>query len=266
MRSGTTWLYEILKSHSDIYLCSYKKETHFFTQQYGRGIQWYSTFFPKLTETNYKIIAEIAPTYITHKNAPERIKKYTPNARFIVILRNPVTRLISDYKYEIMKLNIKKNLFYYLKYKSYAFERGLYAKDLTNWFKTFPKEKFLILIFEELMADKIQYLKKISEFLDLNFNRFKLLDIEQKVNTSESPKLHKPYLLAYKINKKLKSKGLYKVVGLMKRFLPLFYLFGKKESDTISQDQKVILYNKYKASIEDLELLLGRELNIWKQF
>ena len=51
-RSGTTWLYEILKNHPEVYLSPYRKETHFFTSQYEKGLNWYKKFFPRKNEAN----------------------------------------------------------------------------------------------------------------------------------------------------------------------------------------------------------------------
>lgn len=44
MRSGTTWLDQMLRSHADIYMSERRKEVHFFDQYYDRGLSWYEDF------------------------------------------------------------------------------------------------------------------------------------------------------------------------------------------------------------------------------
>ena len=65
-RSGTTWLHEILQAHPDVYVPKYRKEIHFFDENYGLGIDWYRKFFPSDMHANkYRVIGEITPFYFT---------------------------------------------------------------------------------------------------------------------------------------------------------------------------------------------------------
>jgi len=44
-RSGSTWMYELLRSHPDVCLGRGTKETLFFEKHYDRGVDWYESFF-----------------------------------------------------------------------------------------------------------------------------------------------------------------------------------------------------------------------------
>ena len=60
MRSGTTWLYEVLKSHPEIYITPYLKEINFFTDHYSTCLNWYKNFFPHIKNCkDYKAIGDI---------------------------------------------------------------------------------------------------------------------------------------------------------------------------------------------------------------
>ena len=69
---------------------------------YNKGINWYRTFFPlshqfpKNTLKN-SIVGEATPRYMDHPHAPSRIKKYLPNCKFIILLRNPIDRAYSHW-------------------------------------------------------------------------------------------------------------------------------------------------------------------------
>ncbi|MHA1284648.1 MAG: sulfotransferase family protein [Promethearchaeota archaeon] len=272
-RGGTTWLYEILKDHPEVYLCPFKKETHFFTVYYKNGINWYKQFFPEIKKAQrYKIIGEIAPTYFTNKITPKLIKKHIPYAKFILILRDPIKRLISNYNYDKLNLGFNYNFEeYIIKRPIEKFEvddpikRGYYSKYLKNWITIFPKENFLILIYEEVMKNKLQYLKLISKFLEIDFKKFKKININKRVNTSNLPKFNKLYSLSFKIYDFFRSKGLYKFINILRGFKPILYILGtKKENKKINNKTISMLYNLYKKDIEILEKLLGINLYIWK--
>lgn len=266
MRGGSTWLYEILKNHPDIYLCSYHKETHFFSRYYYKGLNWYSRFFPKINEAKkYKIIGEIAPTYYFQKHVPNLILKYIPKARFILILRNPVNRAFSEYKYHKLNLGFNYSFEHYLKKYPYIIRIGLYSKYLKNWFESFPRSSFLILIFEEVMKDPLNALKIISKFLDIDFNRIDEVNLTQTVNPSSFPRFPKLYELSYWFFNFFLLIGFYRLTRIFSKLKPWFYLFGeKKDDEKMNISFKDRLYLKYKEDIEELEKLLKRDLSIWK--
>ena len=72
-----------------------KKEIHFFNLFFQKGWAWYKHFFP-LAWTK-KITGEATPAYLFHPQVPERIRQFTPDTKFIVMLRNPIARAYSHY-------------------------------------------------------------------------------------------------------------------------------------------------------------------------
>ena len=104
-RCGTTYLYENLIEHPDIYLNSKKKELHFFDrdENFKKGLEYYNKFF--LNAQN-KVIGDITPNYFSQKNVPKRIFNTIKDVKLVVILRNPVTRSFSHYR--LFQSNMKK--------------------------------------------------------------------------------------------------------------------------------------------------------------
>ena len=286
-RGGTSWIYEILKTHPEIYLCPYQKETHFFSKFYYKGLNWYSRFFPKLKYINdYKYIGEITPTYIFYKHVPILISKYFPSAKFIVILRNPVDRLISEYKYErinpdifkkgyyIKQLN-KISIFNYIKEYPDTFKRGLYSEQLKHWMKFFPKENFLILIFEELLNQKVNGLKTIANFLNISFNGFNQKLINKKVNPSDYTRFTILFHTYNRFHRFFLLKDLQKYSKIefhMNKILKISKIrrnFNVKKNKELIKEMnlekiKSKLLIKYKKEINELEKFLKRKFTIWK--
>ena len=72
-----------------------EKEIHYFDTSYGRGEAWYNAHFPSLSETAATpgaITLDASPYYLFHPDVAGRLKAYAPDARIIILLREPVGR------------------------------------------------------------------------------------------------------------------------------------------------------------------------------
>jgi hypothetical protein len=269
-RSGTTWLYNILKSHPEVYLCPFKKEINFFSYHYNKGIEWYGRYFRNEDPSiSYKAIGEITPIYIYLQHTPRIIAKSLPNSRFILILRNPVDRAISDYKFYKLNTGISQNFEELMRNKEEIYKKGLYTNQLKNWLEYFPKQRFLILIYEEMVRNPLDSLKKISEFLNIDLFKFDRNIIKTKVNSSGKPRLFRLFSLSsklvHRISTFLTKYNRDKLIGYISYFRIFFYIFGtKKKKEEIPFEIKNQLSQKYRKDIESLEKLLECDLKIWK--
>ena len=190
-KSGTTSLYNILRQHSNVYVPTFK-EPHFFDipESYNKGLDWYKRTYFNNTKSK-KCIIDFTPTYLFEKLAPERIyNDLGSKVKFIVLLRNPVTRSFSQYLHS--KRDMHETLSFkdalseenqrmmsdnYLSKLRYSYvNQGLYYKMLSNYFNFFSKENFLIIHFEEeFVAKRKETIDKIFSFLqigkeDININ------------------------------------------------------------------------------------------------
>lgn len=94
-KCGTTALASALAQHPDIVM-SDPKETHFFDVHYERGWNWYlRTAFRGAAEGS--ALGEATPSYVFVPWALERIRRDLPDARLIVMLRNPIDRIWSHW-------------------------------------------------------------------------------------------------------------------------------------------------------------------------
>lgn len=268
LKSGTSWLYEVLKTNPEVYLYPYVKELHFFTEHYKKGLGWYKKFFPPINlAKKYKAIGDITPSYILFEDVPKRVLKILPKAKFIIILRNPVTRAFSHYKYNKLNEGFTYTFKEYLKINNRCFRYGLYSHQIKNWFKYFPRERFLILIFEEMFKNHLIALKRISDFLNIDFTKFDPMILTKKKNPSDIPRLHEIFILGFKFRSFLLSKGLFRIDDILfkfKRFYSILLLGKKKEKELMDPEIKNQLFLRYKKDIEELEKILNKNLSIWK--
>ena len=94
-KCGTRALLEFLSIHPQIRKVT--DELHFFDeeQKYNLGLGWYHEQMP--LSLNSDVVIEKTPAYFVTEMAPERIYAMNSSIKIILIVRDPVTRLISDY-------------------------------------------------------------------------------------------------------------------------------------------------------------------------
>lgn len=100
-KSGTTSLYDMMVQHP-LVIPAKRKETHFFDWRWpdGKG-ELYSSYFHTDLLQKYRsvITGEATPSYILGgTQVISRIKQTAPNAKIIVVLRNPIERAYSHFK------------------------------------------------------------------------------------------------------------------------------------------------------------------------
>ncbi|MFS8117077.1 MAG: tetratricopeptide repeat-containing sulfotransferase family protein [Microcoleus sp.] len=181
-RCGTTSLYTYLAEHPQI-LTPIKKEMDFFSWHFHRGIDWYLAHFPPMPEGEEFVTGEASPSYFDCREAPERVYSACPEAKLIVLLRNPVDRAISQF-YRLTDLNwegrsldraisdeierLNQNPEYIIGEEPGNYlARGRYIEFIKNWLDFFPKQQLLILKSEDFYAGAATTVKQVLEFLDL---------------------------------------------------------------------------------------------------
>ena len=110
MRCGTGAVHHALGSHPGIH-ASDRKEIRFFDVRYGNGEAWYRRHFPTDTQaraleeqTGRSLpIGESTPAYVFHPAVPARLKRMVPDARLVVLVREPVARAVSHYHLAVRK-------------------------------------------------------------------------------------------------------------------------------------------------------------------
>jgi hypothetical protein len=178
-KSATTSIYAYLRAHPDI-AAPAKKELDFFDQHWTQGVRWYRGHFPWALQRRRNprlLTGEASPSYIHHPQAPERAAALLPDARLVLLLRDPVDRALSHYNHERVlgrePLSFEDALaaedgrlagelermaadpaHVSAAWRNHSYRtRGLYAEQLERWLAHYPRERFLILTMEEIAAD-----------------------------------------------------------------------------------------------------------------
>uniref|UniRef100_UPI00398F51CC heparan sulfate glucosamine 3-O-sulfotransferase 3B1-like n=1 Tax=Pristiophorus japonicus TaxID=55135 RepID=UPI00398F51CC len=171
-KGGTRALLEFLRVHPDIRAVG--AEPHFFDRHYDKGMEWYKDLMPKTLDG--QITMEKTPSYFVTKEAAARIYAMSKDAKLIVVVRDPVTRAISDYTQTLSKkpdipsfesLTFKNRTTGLIDTSWSAIQIGIYAKHLENWLQYFPMRQILFVSGERLISDPAGELAKVQDFLGL---------------------------------------------------------------------------------------------------
>ncbi|CAD5222601.1 unnamed protein product [Bursaphelenchus xylophilus] len=178
-KCGTRALLEFLKLNPNVKAPG--PEVHFFDKNYEKGYSWYRSQMPFTTSSQTTI--EKSPAYFVSKMVPQRVKRLNPNMKLIVVVRNPITRAVSDYTQAVTRR--KRSI-------SNAFEEmakceeinstkchhginsswgairiGVYHKYLQNWLNFFPIQQFMFVDGEKLIKSPANEIRKVEKFLGL---------------------------------------------------------------------------------------------------
>jgi hypothetical protein len=194
-KSGTTWLYDRLRRHPDVFMPKVK-EIHYFNEQNSNhqprrnyekhGFEWYEDHFRERKRES--AVGEATPMYLCDEQAPERIRTHLPNVRLVVSLRYPTARAYSHYWMARGKDHTMSPFEEIVERRSPRFiERGLYGKQLERYLSHFERSQIRVLVHEELFADPTRNLNALCAFLEVEDTFYRDQDwIMEAVNPSST--------------------------------------------------------------------------------
>jgi hypothetical protein len=201
-RGGTTSLWNYLIRHPlvpRLFPAWNTKTSHYFEEHWGRSEAWYRSHFPTATRRaalerrhgGPSRVGEAAPLYMFHPLVPERVHTLMPDARMIVLLRDPVERAYSHWKErrtigkeplgfaealqqeETRTAGERERLiaepgYFSEPYDWYTYRaRGRYIEHLTPWLDHFDRGQLLIVASEELYRQPSETYARVLDFLGL---------------------------------------------------------------------------------------------------
>jgi hypothetical protein len=180
------------------------KGVHYFDLFHDRGERWYRSYLPSSRSRRRQaqrigdrvLTGEASPYYLFHPLAAQRAAELVPEAKLIVVLRDPVFRTYSHWKErrrngaeeldfatalaregERVGDDHDRLLHGQITY-SYAHEQQSYARQseydqaLASWLQHYPREQLLVVASEEYYVAPQAALDQAVEFLGLRPHEF----------------------------------------------------------------------------------------------
>ena len=260
-RSGSTWLLRGLEQHPRVFVPAMRKEVHFFDANWHRGVEWYSRFFDGLDPSG--ICGEFTPSYLSNELAPQRIRSVVPNSRFLVILRDPVGRAHSQWKYRLQKRGERRPFVEYVLEETEPRLLGSYGTHLQRYLDVFPRDQFCILIFEEVVASPETAFPSVLEFLGVPDAQNWVPPMAANTNASFLPRYARLYQRAFRIKQSLRHAGFDRLVTVAKR-AGIERAFGRgSPPPKLNEADRARVSPLFQEEVDRTEAILGRRIERW---
>jgi hypothetical protein len=186
-KAGTTWWFDLLLQHPGISSHpEVHKERHFFDRFGARSmgasdVTDYHGWFPRPVGT---ITGEWTPDYLAYPWVPALMQRAAPDARLLVLLRDPVERFRSG-------LDHDQRAGHHSDGRSIAdaMQRGYYHRALAEWSGYFARQQFLVLQFERCVLDIQGQLDRTCRHLGLPPHRASSSAATQRPRSEQRPPL-----------------------------------------------------------------------------
>jgi len=172
MKSGTSAIFSLLAQHPSICPCHPKEPEFFVKKNYNLSeLESYKDFWNCERNEDIKYYMEASTSYTKipiYPNVAERILDAGLDAHFIYIMRNPISRLKSQ-----LNMAVAEN------YRSFERDGRIanpliffsqYYMQIKEYYDRFPKNRILLLRFEDFTVNPQKIMKEIFDFIDVDRN------------------------------------------------------------------------------------------------
>jgi hypothetical protein len=197
-RCGTTRWIHLIASHPQVDPPPVVKEVHYFDRFYAGGftandVAGYHKYFPRDGDRK---VGEWTPLYMSAPWVPKLLARAAPDARLLVLLRDPVERYLSSLQHDISVASEYGAPLSRLAPLD-AFVRGLYHVQLTGLLAYFERSQILVLQYERCTYQPLAELQRTFAFLGLQDTEFAPDLTANPHHQPEKPKLDPEALDAY---------------------------------------------------------------------
>jgi hypothetical protein len=239
-KSGTTSLFEYLSAHPQVCPPS-KKEVCFFAFHFDRGLGWYRSHFP--TREHRARVArrtgrmtwtgEACAFYLYHPLAPGRAAETVPDAKLIVLLRDPVERAIAHYRFRARLGHETRSIVDAVAHDLDTWEhssavadhdtigghhhfrtyvtRGHYAEQLERWRKAFEPGQMLVIETSRLTRTGGEGFERILDFLGLD--RWRPSEFIEYLAAPEFPPVDPELVARLRRHYEPRNRALWELIG-----------------------------------------------------
>jgi len=291
-KAATTSVFGYLRKHPEV--CgSFIKEPSFFLKKYTGVIDTdqltYSRFFTHCNP-NAKIFMEATVAYLEHgRKVAKRIESQLDAPKLLFILRDPVDRLYSYYRYYVQtQLEIPSGLSFeqYIElcqaYSEGQIDRGAccfkerhlralvagrYAYYLREYLEVVDPARIKVMFYEDLKRDNPLFMQAVCKFLDINPAFYDSYQFKRK-NVTYSARSKDLHHLTWYLWRRFFKKYMEQRLGIKEPLATLYrQLNGKRASYAqMAPQTRQCLQDYYRESEAALKVLLGREVDVpWKR-
>jgi Sulfotransferase family len=285
-KSGTTALYHYFAAHPQIYVPPHIKEPNYMayfeglpdykgpgdkTHAAGRSITSLPAYLALYAaRTNQQYAADLSPVYLRHPKAPHKILELSPDAKIVMVLRNPIEGTLS--MFSMMHRDGREPCASF----SEAFRRTpqrlaagwewawdyqgcfMYSKQVSRYLEMFPRENLFIRRYDQMKFEPERFYRELTAFLDIP-------TIDIKANRWVNRSARRADIL----RRTLVGKAVVELARAARLTLPAVWHARLKltaieePAFRLSHDEQQMLADHFGSDIEKLAEILGWDLSDW---
>ena len=188
-KAGTTSLYEYLNKIPQVFMSTIKEPNYFIEtihpeRLFCTVISDKKKYLKLFSDVKDEVaIGEASPFYLIDPETPKLIHKTIPNARIIVILRDPIERAFSVYLHNLRNgletesfSQVIRNTYSRLNEReeltnNILLEGGFYFDQLKRYYEIFEPHQIKVIIFEEFVRNPEKIIYDVLKFLKIDFTK-----------------------------------------------------------------------------------------------
>jgi hypothetical protein len=293
-KSGTTSMQRYLAQHPDVFMCDFKEPRFFATDLHRESDAFHGGqgYFPIRSEAEYlalfsdagaqRVIGEASPHYLFSLEAAAAIQRFAPDAKVLILLRDPVDFLHSWHTEMVARLHEdEESLEAALALEPerrrgrgiprstgtpsflYYSEWTKYAEHIRRFQERFPADRIKIVVFEELVRDTPRLYREVLEFIGVS------PDFEAEFSVHNPARVPR-----FKAIRRISRHPW--VWGTARRLIPssAYAAMDRALSSTLTREQQKStldeglrsrLRNQLRPQVDELSRLLGRDFAaLWR--
>ncbi len=190
-KGGTSWWMDLIEQHPAVSKNLYQRKemhylSHFLENSFGTDeIQTYHAVFARPAG---QICGEWTPNYVACPHAIVRLKQAAPDAKIMVMLRDPIARYESGFNHEtkqrfggIIGPKVRMNVVKRFAMRSEAVWYGMYGSQMEILLSQFPKEQIHVIQYEKCRTNPEEQIQRTYSFLGID-STFEPTGIRTKIN------------------------------------------------------------------------------------
>lgn len=167
-RCGTSAMFEFLGAHPAVFPAR-MREPRYFVPDSGLSLSEYLALFAGATDERW--LLEASAQYLATPEAPSRVRRFSPDGRAIVMVRNPVDLVHSWHDRLTLLQRESADL-------QTALERGdlearylrvaRLGEQLERVLRVFPREAVHVVVHDDFVADNAAEYRRVLRFLEID--------------------------------------------------------------------------------------------------
>jgi hypothetical protein len=276
-KAGTTSVFRYLSQHPQLFMPD-DKEPHFFGDQrpfakYGLYPR-YEDYMALFEGANSgQLLGEGSTAYLYSETAPAELHRYNPAARIVILLRDPRERAYSLYWHHVRDFSEPKGVtfeqaleleeqriatkwafgFHYLK-------SGLYHDQVQRYLHWFGPDQVCIVLMEDLIRQPDETMNRLCDFLGVERATIATGDVHNRSG------MHRNRFIAYWFARPNMLRTVAKKVlpASLRQWRERIVQGNLLKPEAMKAETRARLTDHFRADVEKLERLIGRDLSGWK--